>query len=131
MVRLMGTGRDAFHEATVCSTVLEWSYSSSLCSINMPLRSITKMSAILFYKLLPLTVKHFRPYLGILLTAGSSLNYIFFHFNFHVDLKILKGMFGEFFFSCKSISRFCVVKNHTYIFDFSRAMYGKMLHVRR
>jgi len=40
MVRLMGTGRDAFHEAAVCSMVLEWSYLSSLCSINMPLRSI-------------------------------------------------------------------------------------------
>lgn len=97
MVRLMGTGRDAFHEASLCSMVLEWSYLSSLYSINMPLRSIRKTSTVLFYKILPLTVKYFRPYLGILLTDSSSFTYIFLQFKFHAYLKIAKKMFWVFF----------------------------------
>lgn len=92
----MGTGRDAFHEAAVCSMALEWSYLSSLRSINMPLRSIRKMSTVLACKLLPLTVKYFRPYLGILLTDSSSLTYIFLQFNFHMCFKTPKEMFWIF-----------------------------------
>lgn len=69
-------------QVAVCLMVLEWSDLSSLCSINMPLRSIRKMSTVLFYKLFPLTVKHFRPYLGILLTDSSSFSYIVLQFDF-------------------------------------------------
>lgn len=82
----MGTGKDAFHEAAVCSMVLEWSYLSSLCSINMPLRSIRKMSTVLLYKLLPLTVKYFRPYL-VIRSDNSLFAYIFLQFSFHAYLK--------------------------------------------
>lgn len=93
----MGTGRDAFREAAACSMALEWSYLSSFYSINMPLRSIREMPTVLAYKLLPLTVKYFRPYLGILLTDSSSLTYIFLQFNFHIGFKNTKEMFWMFF----------------------------------
>lgn len=90
--RLMGIGREVFQEAAVCSEVPKWSYLSSLDPINMPLRSIRRMSTYLLYKLLPATVKYFRSCLEISFTLQSFIythTWDFMHFQFRDYSELL------------------------------------------